>query len=167
MGRLTSKERYWGNEEFREQQKAYHAQRYQEMKAKDPEGMREAQLEKRKHAKKAAKVSREDLALEFNKRYGTDLKKRIAKLKEEMEELTSAEMLWEASMNQSNVSDRMRAYYAMREEMRDVASIVNQLEHLMLKSTWPKEVHQLLAERDKDPDFGRRHEHVRNVAAGE
>lgn len=112
-------------------------------------------------------ITRPQLALEFNRRYGIDLKKRVAKLKEEVKEMAEAldNMTdWKQIRNEQEIVDDVEAF---RNEVRDAASVMNQIEHLILNPHWPQEVHDLLEERDRNPDAGRTHEHVRNVEAGE
>lgn len=161
--------------EWRDEANSNYLQQYkreyrQRKKAEDPEAVKEAdrrcnlmRLQRpRKH-----KVTKQDLALEFNQRYGVDPKVRILKLCEEVEELKEAMTAWERTRETGYVKNTMKAFANMRDELRDVMSVANQLEFLLLKTTWPREVHERLAERDVNPDYERTHDHVRNVEAGE
>lgn len=113
------------------------------------------------------KITRPQLALEFNKRYGVCLKQRVEKLKEEVLEMEEAlRAMTDFSKDQED-NDKLKQYEDFCNEVRDCASVMNQLEHLMLRPDWPQEVHDMLRKRDEDPDYGRRHEHVRNVEAGD
>lgn len=116
---------------------------------------------------KKNKLTRIQLALEFNRRYGVNLKQRVAKLTEEVNEMVEAldNMTdWNQNRNEQEIKEDVEAF---RDEVRDAASVMNQIEHLILGPQWPQEVHDLLKQRDMNPDEGRRHEHVRNVEAGE
>lgn len=116
---------------------------------------------------KKRQVTRIQLALEFNRRYGVNLKQRTTKLREEVQEMVEA-LAKMVDWKQIRTEDELkRDVENFRNEVRDVASVMNQIEHLTLGPDWPQEVHDLLERRDKDPDYGRTHEHVRNVEAGE
>lgn len=112
-------------------------------------------------------ITRPQLALEFNRRYGVDLKKRVAKLMEEVKEMAEAldNMTdWDKDRSVLELAEDVENF---RNEVRDAASVMNQLEHLMLAPDWPQQVHDLLKERDENPEAGRTHRHVRNDEAGE
>lgn len=112
-------------------------------------------------------ITRVQLATEFNRRYGVNLKQRVAKLAEEVKELAEALDNMTDWKKDRSVLELAVDVENFRNEVRDAASVMNQLEHLMLAPTWPQEVHDLLEERDKNPEAGRTHEHVRNAEAGE
>lgn len=112
-------------------------------------------------------ITRIQLALEFNLRYGVNLKQRVAKLAEEVKEMAEAldRMTdWNKERTEEEMKQDVENFH---NEVRDAASVMNQLEHLTLGPGWPQEVHDLLEERDKNPKAGRTHEHVRNAEAGE
>lgn len=113
------------------------------------------------------KVTRPQLALEFNRRYGVNLKQRMAKLKEEVAEMDAALRKMTDFGQDRTTEEVLEDVEAFRNEVRDAASVMNQIEHLMLGPDWPQQVHDMLEERDKNPDAGRTHRHVRNVEAGE
>ena len=113
-------------------------------------------------------VTRLQLAREFDKRFGKNIFQRIAKLSEEVEELQEASAKVRKAMSSSGSGDSaMEAWDELEDELKDVASIVNQLDYMMLNREWPDDVHEKLKKRDEDPEYGRLHPHVRNVEAGE
>ena len=112
-------------------------------------------------------ITRIQLALEFNRRYGVNLKQRVAKLVEEVKEMTEAlEKMTDLKQNRNEMEIK-EDVEAFRNEVRDAASVMNQIEHLILGPHWPQEVHDLLKKRDENPEHGRTHKHERNVEAGE
>lgn len=116
---------------------------------------------------KKRKITRPQLALEFNKRYGVYLKHRVEKLKEEVQEMEEALRVMTDFSVEMETEERLRLHDEFYNEVRDCASVMNQLEHLVLRHDWPQEVHDLLEKRDKDPDYGSTHRHVRNAEAGD
>lgn len=113
------------------------------------------------------KITRPQLALEFNKRYGVLLRQRVEKLKEEVGELDEALRVLTDFSADVESNDKLRQYDDFYGEVRDCAAVMNQLEHLVLRPDWPQEVHDLLKKRDENPEYRRRHKHVRNAEAGE
>ena len=114
------------------------------------------------------KVNKLRLAREFDKRYGKNILRRVAKLAEEVNELVEETARFDTAMKSGGSGDNvMDAFDAVTDELMDVASIVNQLEYLMLTKDWPEKVHKKLLMRDQDPEYGRRHPHERNKEAGE
>ena len=116
---------------------------------------------------KERNITRIQLALEFNKRYGVNLKQRVAKLMEEVQEMAEALDNMTDWDKDRSVQEMAEAVENFRNEVRDAASVMNQLEHLMLSPDWPQQVHDLLKQRDENPEAERNHKHVRNVEAGE
>lgn len=116
---------------------------------------------------KERRITRPQLALEFNLRYGLNLKQRVAKLMEEVQEMAEAldNMTdWDKDRSMLELAE---AFENFRNEVRDAASVMNQLEYLMLPPDWPQQVHDLLKQRDENPEAERTHKHERNVEAGE
>lgn len=112
-------------------------------------------------------VTKVRLAMEFNRRYGTNLNQRMAKLLEEVTEAGEALMRLHGLSDDRTYNEWIETYDDFLSELRDAASVMNQLEHWLLPKDWPQQVHDLLKKRDADPEYGRKHKHERNAEAGE